>query len=490
MSVDDRAQEVDAVVVGGGPAGMVAARDLARAGARTILVDEQADLGGQYFKRRSGAVLAQAGDVRPRGTELAAEVRAAGVDVRTRTLVWGVDDDGRTLLTARDDAPGSVVGRVVVLATGAHERVLPVPGWELPGVVTPGLALHLATIDRVPVGRRVVVAGSGPFLLQVAVALVDVGVDVVAVLEAGHPYRPDAASLRGVQHPRRLAQFAGHRARLAAARVPVRQGSQVVAVHGAERVEAVTVEGPRGRRRVPVDAVALGWGFRPNSELAGLLGCAVSLDPLSGDRRVHADERGTTDRDDVLVAGEVAGVAGVEVALRRGALAAIVAARRLGQQVSSDHEEAALRAVRRATREAAWTLARFGPAPAPTVLDDDAIACRCEAVRVAEVRAAGTADPDALKQATRLGMGPCQGRQCLPALAALGLAARRDAFPARVPVRPVRIGVLAAAASGQAPPSAPADSAAAPAVGDPSGNGALEPAGESSAVAVPGGRPR
>jgi D-hydroxyproline dehydrogenase subunit alpha len=472
------AAEVDAVVVGGGPAGMVAARDLARAGARTVLIDEQADLGGQYFKRRSGEVLAQAGDVRPRGTRLAAEVREAGVDVRTGTLVWGVDDDGRTLLTARDDAPGTVAGRVVVLATGAHERVLPVPGWELPGVVTPGLALHLATIDRVPVGRRVMVAGSGPFLLQVAVALLDVGVEVAGVLEAGHPYRPDAGSLRGALHPRRLAQFAGYRARLAAARVPVRQGHQVVEVHGDDHVEAVTVAGRGGRRRVPVDAVALGWGFRPNSELAGLLGCAVDLDPVSGDRRVRADERGGTARDDVLVAGEVAGVAGVEVALRRGTLAALVAARRLGHDVPAGREDAALHAVRTATGEAAWTLARFGPAPAPDVLDDDALACRCEAVRVGEVRASAAAGPDALKQATRLGMGPCQGRQCLPALAALGLATRPDSFPARMPVRPVRIGVLAAAASGEPPPSAPADSARAATPARPP---------QAAPVAVPGG---
>lgn len=450
---------VDAVVIGGGPAGMVAARDLARMGARTVLVDENATLGGQYYKRRTGEVLAQAGDLRPRGTTLAGEVRAAGVDVRTGTLVWGVDDDGRTVLTACGDRPGSVTGRVTVVATGAHERVMPVPGWELPGVVTPGLALHLATIDRVAVGSRVVVAGSGPFLLQVAVALLDVGAHVVAVFEAGRPYRLDGDALRAVRYPRRVSQFAGYRARLAAAGVPVHQGQQLTAVHGTDRVEGITVAGPRGPRSEQVDAVALGWGFRPNTELAGLLGCATTLDPVTGDRTVRVDERGRTDRDDVVLAGEVAGIAGVRAALRWGALAALVAAGRLGLDVPAGREDDALRAVRTATREAGWTLRRFGPAPGPGTMDDDALLCRCEAVRVDEVRAAAAGDPDALKQATRVGMGPCQGRQCLPALAALGLASRPGAFPARVPVRPVRIGVLAAAASAAPPPSAPADSA-------------------------------
>ncbi|WP_369139041.1 NAD(P)/FAD-dependent oxidoreductase [Modestobacter versicolor] len=453
---------MDVVVVGGGPAGMVAARDLAGAGARTVLVDESAQLGGQYYKRRSGAVLAQAGDLRRRGTALAAQVHAAGVDVRSRTLVWGVADDGRTLLTDRAGEPGEVTARLVVLATGAHERVLPVPGWELPGVVTPGFALHLATIDRVAVGRRVLVAGSGPFLLPVAVALLDVGVEVAGVLEAGRPYRVDAGALGAVRHPARVLQFAGYRARLAAAGVPVRQGRRVLAVHGTDRVEAVTVTGPRGEHREQVDALALGWGFRPSTELAGLLGCATALDPVSGARLVRADDDGGTSRPDVLVAGEVAGIGGVGLATARGAQVAVTAARRLGLDVPAAGAARAARAVRAERRAADWTRARFAVDPPPRPAGN-AVLCRCEAVTVAEVVGAGTADPDAVKGLTRAGMGPCQGRQCLPALAQLGLLdGRPAAFPARMPVRPVPLGVLAAA--GRAlprlePPHGPADSA-------------------------------
>ncbi|OEV22801.1 hypothetical protein AN220_27700, partial [Streptomyces nanshensis] len=59
----------------------------------------------------------------------------------------------------------------LVLATGAHDRVLPFPGWELPGVCTAGAAQALVKGERLVIGDRVVVAGSGPFLLAVAASL-------------------------------------------------------------------------------------------------------------------------------------------------------------------------------------------------------------------------------------------------------------------------------------------------------------------------------
>ena len=62
-----------------------------------------------------------------------------------------------------------------MLATGAYELSIPYPGWTLPGACTPGLALHLAAVDRVTVGRSVLVAGTGPFLLPAACALLEAG---------------------------------------------------------------------------------------------------------------------------------------------------------------------------------------------------------------------------------------------------------------------------------------------------------------------------
>ncbi len=455
-------------MVGGGPAGRVAARELARLGVRVLLLDEHRRLGGQYYKRRAGAVRAQAGDLRPRGTRLAAEVLDAGVDVCSETAVWGVDDDGRTLLTVHLGTPGSVRALFTVLATGAHERVLPVPGWQLPGVCTPGAALHLATIDRVAIGRRVVVAGSGPFLLPVAVALLDVGATVAAVCESGTPYRLDRDALRGLRHPARVAQFAGYRARLARAGVPVRQATRVAAVTGGDRVAAVHLATGAGTVQLDVDAVALGWGFRPNTELAALLGCRTEMDETTWDRLVVADDVGGTTREDVFVVGEAAGVAGVQAAVARAAVTASQVARRLGRSPSPTAQRRARVARRAATRAAAWTAGRF-PVGAGSWLPevhDDTVVCRCEFVTAAELRCASRTvlacgDPDAAKGATRAGMGPCQGRQCFPAVAVL-TGGGVSAFPVRMPVRPVSVAAVAAGSPIPADhdvPAGPADTA-------------------------------
>lgn len=492
-SAGARHVDVDAVVVGGGAAGMVAARDLARAGASVALLDEHHELGGQYYRRRSGAVLVRDGDLRPRGTRLAAEVRAAGVAVHTATTVWGVGDDRRTVLATRAAGDGvlRVRGTTAVVATGAHERSVPFPGWQLPGVVTPGCALHLATIDRVPVGRRTAVAGSGPFLLPVACALLDVGVEVVGVFEAGRPYRPDRRALDAARYPRRLVELGGYLARLARAGVRVHQGWHVAAAHGDPAVEGIRLRGPRGREReIAVDAAAVGFGFRPNTELLALFGAEVRPDPATWDLVPVCDELGRTSVPGLVAAGEARGVAGVHAATVRGALAAVAAAEHLGLRGDDEIDPRLLRRARAADAFARLTAARY-PVPHRLVAaaPDATLVCRCEGVTAGEVRAAaatGWNDMDATKGASRAGMGPCQGRQCAYAVAELvrqctGTAPRR-VFSPQMPLKPVRVAELLAGtapSTATATPAVPAPPAAAVGSGGSTN-------GRSPGTAVPG----
>jgi NADPH-dependent 2,4-dienoyl-CoA reductase/sulfur reductase-like enzyme len=460
--------ECDVLIVGGGPAGLSAAAVLAAAGRTVTLVDEQPELGGQYYRRPSPAALREYGDHRPEGGRLIAHVRNLGVGCLTGHLVWGMDDDGRTLLaTGPDGTPVRLRGRYVIVATGAYERTHPFPGWQLPGVTTPGFAQHLAAADGTRVGDRVLVAGSGPFLLPVACSLLDAGARVVGVAEAGRPYRPGLRAVPVLRHPARLRELAGYTARLARARVPLWQGRVVAKAEGRDSVSSVTLaatdDPARPLRTLDVDAVCVGYGFRPQTELARLLGCDIGSDAVTGDAEPVTDVFGRTSRPGVYVVGEAAGIGGVHQARTRGSLAAAHILVREGSPAAPGRREIARLAARgRAlTRFTALSDALY-PSPAGLqqtlagTLDDATIVCRCEAVTAGAVRAAAVeragGDLNATKSWSRAGMGPCQGRFCGFAVAGLvrdapapaGTPCGVPVFTARQPVRPVPVATLLA----------------------------------------------
>ncbi|GGJ78397.1 pyridine nucleotide-disulfide oxidoreductase [Pilimelia anulata] len=416
-------------VVGAGPAGMAAAAAAADAGADAVLVDGEPAPGGQYHRGHP-----------PR------------LDPRVRHLadstVWAVEGRRLHLLTGPADAPRRTAAALdadaVVLATGAHDRVLPFPGWDLPGVYTAGAAQALAKGQRVAVGRRVVVAGTGPFLLPVAGALLAAGAGVTAVCEA-------AGGGRWLRHPAaidagRLAELARYAAVLRRHRVPWRRRTAVVAAHGDGRVTAVTLArlNPdwtvRATRRVPADAVCVGHGFTPRLELAVAAGCA-----LAGGF-VRVDERGATSAPGYWAAGEVTGIGGADAAAAEGAVAGAAAA-------GATPPAAALARARRGRRFAA-ALADAHPIRDGwrSWLDPDTLVCRCEEVTLGALRAAvahGAGSVRTVKLASRAGLGMCQGRVCGPHVADLvaadpgGPPADPAAWHRRPVATPVRLGELA-----------------------------------------------
>src|SRR5205085_676047 len=134
-----------------------------------------------------------------------------------------------------------VEAAAVVLAPGAHDRVLPFPGWDLPGVLTAGAAQALLKEHAVAAGGRMVVAGTGPFLLPVAVGLAEAGVRVLEVDEAGDARGWARGWRAAAGAPSKVADGARYAALLARHRVPVHLRHAIVAAHGRDRLEAVTV---------------------------------------------------------------------------------------------------------------------------------------------------------------------------------------------------------------------------------------------------------
>jgi NADPH-dependent 2,4-dienoyl-CoA reductase/sulfur reductase-like enzyme len=457
--------QVDVAVVGGGPAGMAAAVAARRAGASVALIDEYAAPGGQIWRRK----FSELEDIAPRslprtGRRLCAELAGSGTAILAGWSVWAATSAGAAaaapltlLLAGPDGASRRVRARAVVLATGAYDRPLAFPGWTLPGVMTAGGAQALAKGQGVLPGRRVLLAGAGPFLLPVARQLRRGGAEVVAVVEATRRREWLAAAPRMAAHPGRLGAYAGYRARMASTRFV--WGHVLVRAEGAGRVEHATIAAaapdwsprPGSERRFDVDAVCTAYGFLPSVELARSLGCALRGDAVEHDQSLRTTVPG------VFVAGEAAGIGGSDLAIIEGGLAGLHAAKSAraaprageapgaaaaGKIAGSPREIARLRRRRaRAGGFAAVLEDLFGGRPGLAALADaDTVLCRCEDVTAGAIDAAGADSPAALKIVTRCGQGPCQGRVCERLIAdRLGTPAR---FSARPPVTPIPLGVL------------------------------------------------
>ena len=424
----------EVLVVGGGPAGLSAAIAAAECGAEVTLLEERAELGGQYYKHA-----AVADHRHRRGAQLRA--RAAAVNV-IHAMAWGAFPGPEIACTTGSERL-ILRPRQLVLATGAHEAPVHLPGWTLPGCITTGALQGLVRTHRVSPGRLVVVAGSGPLNLQVAVELLRAGGRVEAVVEAAPPPSGAAAVSLARSSPARAWDGLNLRAALRRAGVPVLWSTRPVAVLGEERVTGLAVEGPRGRSVLPADAIALNWGFQAETGLARALGADHRV--VDGRLETVTGPDGQTSLPGVFAVGDGARMGGAAVALHRGRAAGLAAARALGW-ASAAPPRAALRRAERFQR-ALWTVFA-APRPDPAELPDATVLCRCEAVSFGEVRqamGAGAGSLAMVKRATRAGMGRCAGRFCGAALARLCGADAEAGFAApRLPLRPVLAGAILA----------------------------------------------
>ncbi|MFG1710200.1 FAD-dependent oxidoreductase [Nonomuraea sp. M3C6] len=433
----------DLVVIGGGAAGVTGALTAALAGLRVALVDSGVRLGGQYF--RHPAVPGAA----PGLDRFLRQARALGerADLLLGHQVWSVtrEPDGDLVVhcVTREPAerPVAVRGRRLLIATGAYDRPLPFPGWDLPGVLTAGGAQALLKGNGVVAGRRIVVSGTGPFLLPVATGLAGAGARVLGVFEAN-------GGLGLARHPLlalgKAGEAAGYAAALARHRVPYRTRQAVVAAHGEHEVEAVTVArldqewNVLATRVVECDTVAVGYGFVPQIELGTQLGCGVRHD-VDGSPVLVVDAAQRTTVPGVWAAGEPTGVGGWRLSELEGRIA--------GRAIAEAGEVPGV-LVRRRERWRAFGAALQRAYPVQpgwqTWLRDDTLVCRCEEVPLARVREAqdlGATDARAIKLLARPGMGWCQGRICGYAVSCL--AGERQQPPRRPIAQPIALGALA-----------------------------------------------
>lgn len=453
-------RKADLVIVGAGPAGMAAARRAAACGLSVLLLDEQPRPGGQIW-RDVERVAPLRGDLLGSDyTEGVAAVLSLAHDRIAHVAgatVFAIEEGKRVAFTLAGKAELAEGGRIL-LATGALERPMPVPGWTLPGVMTAGAGQILLKQSGL-VAEDAVLVGSGPLLYLLAVQMLRAGTPPKALIETQTradliaALRHGAGALRGW---RMMAKGVAMLAELRRAGVPRYAGATAIAIAGTDRAEAVSFAAGGSERRIACGTVLLHHGVVPNTQASRSIGLAHRWNDAQHCFEPETDEWGRSSADKVFIVGDGAGIGGAKAAALTGELAALAAACDLGAiaEVERDRKGAEIRRWLAGELAARPFIDRayppFAEALAPA---DSTIVCRCEEVTAGDIRrvaALGCLGPNQAKAFLRAGMGPCQGRMCglsvtgiLAAANGLG-AAETGALRIRPPIKPVTLGELAA----------------------------------------------
>lgn len=409
-------------VVGAGPAGVRAVEQLVRAGLAPVWIDEAPDGGGRIYQRppagftRDHRALYGADAGRAARLHAALDALKPRCDWRPETLVWNIRPRAGLLdVIARGTERDAIGFDAAILCTGAMDRVLPVPGWTRPGVTTLGGAQIALKAQGVGIGARPAFVGSGPLLWLVALQYLKAGAPPALVLDtSGFATKLRAApgllwnaptTLRGLRYI----------AALRRAGVEISEGAVPLAIEDA----ALHWHDSRGiEHRTQCDAVALGWGLKPEAQLADLAGVPFAFDPLQRGWIPQRDAAGRTAAAGVYLAGDGAAIGGAEVAELAGARAALALLADRGLPVDAAQVAHLDRRVRSEARFRR-ALERAFPFPAHLAagIADTTILCRCESITAGEYRAAAGPELNRAKALSRVGMGRCQGRVCGPAAA-------------------------------------------------------------------------
>src|SRR5260370_4737070 len=186
------------------------------------------------------------------------------IEYRPETLAWNVYDGALHL--QHDDRSHSVRFDALILASGATDRIMPLPGWTLPGTYSLGGAQIALKAQACVIGTRPVFLGTGPLLYLVAYQYAKAGVKIAALLDTSPFSRRIAALPALATRPSMLAKGLYYSLGLARRGVPVLTGVTPVAISGEGRVGAVEARDRRAvLRPFACDPAGTPSGLRPDT---------------------------------------------------------------------------------------------------------------------------------------------------------------------------------------------------------------------------------
>jgi len=278
--------KVDVAVIGGGPAGLIAAAAAKENGAEKVyLLDRNHWLGGILPQCiHDGFGVGEMGEslTGPEYAEICLErAEKLGVTIMNETMALNLE--GTSITAVNREGVHRIEAKSVVVATGCREKtrwIAMIPGTRPSGVYTAGVAQAFINLYNRMIGKKVVILGSGNVGLIMARRLKLEGAEVIGVVEI----LPYATGL-----PRNVVQC------LEDYNIPLLLSHTVTEIHGQERLEGVTISQVdehlkpiKGTERyIECDTLLLSLGLLPENEL--LKSAGALLDPRTGGPVVNQD---------------------------------------------------------------------------------------------------------------------------------------------------------------------------------------------------------
>lgn len=319
-------KDIEILIIGGGPAGLCAAKAAASQGASVLICERDEVPGGQLVKQTHkffGSRKQYAGDRgNAIGDFLLEEVKNdPKIEVMSKTTVIGYFDDG-IVLAEHNDEIIKINAQKIIIATGAAESFLSFPGNDLPGVYGAGAVQTLMNVSGIIPGKRVLMVGASNIGLIVSYQLAQAGVEVAAV----------------VRRSPTIGGYLVHASKIRRIGIPIRTRYTIKEAYGDGKVEGAIIYRvdenkqaiPGSEEDIKCDTICLAVGLSPLVELCWQAGCEMAyIGELSGHIPI-VDKYLATTNPKIYVAGDAAGVEEASSAMVEGRLAGYSAAMSLG----------------------------------------------------------------------------------------------------------------------------------------------------------------
>lgn len=443
-------------IIGAGPAGLAAAKVIAESNTEVIVLDSAPRPGGQYWRHRN--------EVQGYKSHRASDYFDSVLSSKNVTYIQGAQvwsaiysADSITLNYLHSGVEKTITVEKLILTTGAYDRSIPFTGWELPGSMTPGAAQALLKGHGVIAGKKILISGTGPFLLPVAVGLAEAGAEVLGIVEAHSPLRWLRSPLALVLNPQKALELLYYLGKIRRYSLKVYFGRAIIGFSGStatlSKVKS-NLESKGDTTQIECDVVASGWGFNPDVTLGGILGCDQRVD-RDGSVIFSVDREQRSSVENIWIAGEATGIGGADLALAEGEIAA--------RSALNGSIPFSLKFKRFRLQLFATALQRSYPVGNGWQgwIKPETNICRCEEVSHSEicqsVSELSAQDSRTSKLFTRAGMGLCQGRVCSRNVSEIiagesgckVLDQERISYSNRPIAAPISLGVLADGIKGQ-----------------------------------------